>query len=81
MTYKPDFHQVTFVLPIFFTTAEIVFSISPKSLDNISFQIAPNNKPIHAVSTEILHRGQWLAQLSWSDGKSQFFSEKLIVVS
>jgi hypothetical protein len=81
MTYKPNSQQVTFVLPIYFTKAEIVFRKSSKSLENISFRIVPTSKPIHAVSTKILEKGQWLAQLIWSEGRSQFCSEKLIEIS
>lgn len=81
MTYKPSSQQVSFVLPIYFTKAEIIFTKSAQNLENISFRIAPNSKPIHVVSTEILEKGQWLAQLIWSEGRSQFCKEKLIEVN
>ncbi|WAC13324.1 hypothetical protein [Dyadobacter pollutisoli] len=81
MTYQPNSQQVTFVLPMYFTKAEIVFSKSSKSLENFSFKIAPTSKPIHAISTEILEKGQWLAQLIWSQGKSQFCSEQVIDIN
>jgi hypothetical protein len=80
MTYKPNSQQVTFVLPIYFTKAEIIFTKSARSLDHISFRVAPNSKAMHAVSTEILEKGQWLAQLIWSEGRSQFCSEKVIEI-
>lgn len=78
MTYQSNSQQVTFVLPMYFTKGEIVFSKSSKSLEHISFKIIPTSKPVHAISTKILERGQWLAQLIWTQGKSQFCSEQVI---
>ncbi|CAG5017893.1 hypothetical protein DYBT9275_05868 [Dyadobacter sp. CECT 9275] len=81
MTYQPNSQQVTFVLPMYFTKAEIVFSKSSTSLENISFKVNPSNKPVYAISTKILEKGQWLAQLIWSQGKSQYCSEQVIDIN
>lgn len=81
MTYKPTSKQVTFVLPNDFSKAEIVFTKSTRRLDNVSFRVEPTSKPTHSVSTEVLEKGQWLAQLVWSQGKSRFCSEQLIEIS
>jgi hypothetical protein len=81
MTYKPNSQKVTFVLPIYFTKAEMVFSKSSRNREDISIKISPSNKPFHAISTEILDKGQWLAQLIWSQGKSRFCSEQVIDIT
>jgi len=66
---------------MYFTKAEIVFSKSSKRIENIAFKIIPSNKPAHAISTKILEKGQWVAQLIWSQGKSHFCSEQIIEIN
>jgi hypothetical protein len=80
MLYKPNSQQVTFVLPNDFTKAEIIFTKPNKRLDNVSFRVETKSSPIHSVSTRILEKGQWLAQLVWSQGKARFCSEQLIEI-
>lgn len=81
MTYKPNTQQVSFVLPLYFTKAEVVFTKGSGSLENISFQIHQNAEPRHVVSTEKLGKGFWLAQLVWSMGRSHYCTEKLIEIA
>ncbi|WP_221393527.1 hypothetical protein [Dyadobacter sp. NIV53] len=81
MTYKPTTQQMSFVLPLYFTKAEVVFTKGSGSLENISFQILEKTEPRHVVSTEKLEKGFWLAQLVWSMGRSQYCTEKLIEIA
>lgn len=80
MTYKPGIHLIAFVLPLYFTKAEVVFTKDTGSFDNVSFQVLPNSQPRHEVSTAKLAKGFWLAQLNWSIGRSRYFDEKLIEI-
>ena len=80
MTYKPSTQQMSFVLPLYFTKAEVVFTKGSGSLENIRFQIHQNEELRHVVSTEKLAKGFWVAQLIWSMGRSQYCSEKLIEI-
>jgi len=80
MTYIPGTQQMAFVLPLYFTNAEVVFTKDAGSFDKISFKIYPNSKPRHVVSTEKLEKGFWLAQLIWSMGRSQYCDERLIEI-
>lgn len=80
MTFKPYTQQIAFVLPLYFSKAEIILSRSKVSRENLSYKILPGKEPRHVVSTENLDKGFWLAQLIWSDGRSQFCQEKLIEI-
>ena len=81
MTYKPNTQQISFVLPLFFTKAEVVFTKRKGSLDNISFQVYPTSEPRHAVSTAKLDKGFWLAQINWSMGRDRYSTETLIEIA
>lgn len=81
MTYKPNTQQLAFVLPMGFCKAEIIFTKIRENVDYLTFKVNPGQEPRHAVSTEKLEKGFWLAQLMWSVGRSQYCQEKLIEVS
>ena len=80
MTYEPQTQQVAFVLPLYFSKAEIIFTRPALSFDYITFRITPALNPRHVVSTKKLEKGTWLAQLIWSEGRSQYFTEKMIEI-
>jgi len=80
MTYQPVTHQVSFVLPLYFWKAEIVFSRMAFGADNVTVPIKPGELPRHVVSTEKLEKGYWRALLNWSDGRAQYCSEKMIEI-
>jgi hypothetical protein len=81
MTYQPIDHQVSFVLPLYFWKAEIVFSRIASNSENITVAVPPAPTARHVVSTEKLGKGYWRALLNWSDGRSQYCSEKMIVIT
>jgi hypothetical protein len=81
MTYKPSTQQLAFVLPLYFTNAEVVFTRDSGNLENIIFQIPSDSQPRHVVSTGKLGKGFWLAQLIWSMGRSRFCEEKMIEIN
>ena len=81
MTYKPITKQMSFVLPLYFTKAEVVFTKGNGSPENISFKIHQNAEPRHVISTEKLEKGFWLAQLVWTMGRSHYCTEKLIEIA
>jgi hypothetical protein len=81
MTYQPVTHQVSFVLPLYFWKAEIVFTRIASNDENITVPIQPGNVPRHVVSTEKLGKGYWRALLNWSDGRSRYCSEKMIEIA
>ncbi|MEO6285358.1 MAG: hypothetical protein ABIN80_09370 [Dyadobacter sp.] len=80
MTYQPATHQITFVLPLYFWKAEIVFTRQASKSENYTVHISSGDTPRHVVSTEKLGKGHWRAMLNWSDGRSQYCSEKMIEV-
>ncbi len=80
MTYKPSIRQLAFVLPLGFSKAEIIFTRHRQNYENRSFKVIPGQNPRHAVSTEALEKGTWLAQLIWSVGRAQYCQEKLIEI-
>jgi len=81
MTYQPISRQVSFVLPLYFWKAEIVFTRISANAEDFTVRIEPGDVPRHVVSTEKLTKGFWRAILSWSDGRLQYCSEKVIEVS
>lgn len=80
MTYKPTTRQLAFVLPLYFSKAEIVFTRPRELFDSLTFRISPNLGARYEISTETLEKGTWTAQLLWSVGRSQFCQEKLIEI-
>ena len=80
MTYQPVTHQVSFVLPLYFWKAEIVFTRIASGADQVTVPIQPADLSRHVVSTEKLDKGYWRALLNWSDGRSQYCSEKMIEI-
>lgn len=80
MMYDSSSRQIVVVLPLHVDKAEIVFSRPNRRLDNFSVRIPPSPDARHLVSTAALGKGYWHAELIWSQGRSRYYSEKLIEI-
>ncbi len=80
MTYKPINGQISFVLPFYFWKAEIIFTRIAPGADFVTIPIQQGELARHVVSTEKLGKGCWRALLNWSDGRSQYYREKMIEI-
>ncbi len=80
MNYQPQKHEITFVLPVHFWKAEVVFQRISDSFARITVPIKCNQESRHTVSTEVLSRGVWRVLLSWTEGSSGYCSEETIEV-
>ncbi|GAB3494473.1 hypothetical protein GCM10027341_10680 [Spirosoma knui] len=80
MMFEPATQSVAFVLPSTFLKAELTFTRTPDSLDDIRVPITPGQASRYVVSTARLSKGRWRARLNWSTGQQQYHDEQDIFV-
>ena len=80
MTYQPVNRQISFVLPLYFWKAEIIFTSIASGADDVTVPIQQGELARHVVSTAKLSKGYWLALLNWSEGGARYCREKMIEI-
>jgi hypothetical protein len=75
MTYLPDQEQLSFLLPTRVARGEVAF-VRPSD-QTLDFKVALTDQPrsLYRISTRHLRKGFWKVQLTWSDGRSEYYAE------
>lgn len=80
MNYQPQNRRISFVLPVSFSKAEVVFQKVSASFYRITVPVEQSARALQTVSTEGLSAGRWRVYLNWSVGKIRYFNEREIEV-
>jgi len=80
MTYEPSRQEVAVVLPQTLRKGEITFYRPADRREDFKLVIPDQHGTRQVISTERLSKGYWKVQLTWSDGRLEYFTEKEIFV-
>lgn len=80
LLYQPARQQVAFVHSDSIQTAELTFYRPSDRRQDVQLKLNPNGNPIPPVSTARLAKGYWKVQITWSDGRQDYFTEKALVI-
>jgi hypothetical protein len=80
MTFEPTLRQLSFVLPLVYKNAELVFSYKSGEGDDIHVPLDPGRKSRQVISMNGLKSGRWQIRLNWSEGRQTYFEEKDIII-
>ncbi len=80
MTYLPEQNRLNIVFPTKVQSGEVkFFRPSDQALDTKVSLISLKEGLVH-LSTQMLKKGFWKVQISWTDGKQEYFSEQELFI-
>lgn len=79
LNYDPERQQITFVRPDSLQRGEVKLYRPSDRRQDVFVKMLPQERN-QTISTSKLAKGYWKVQLSWTDGRLDYFTEKPITI-